>query len=222
PSVTLTYAQSLDGKIAGPRGQQLILSGPQSMAMTHQLRTTHDAILVGVQTVLNDNPRLTARMCAPNTPLENPQPVILDSTLKTPLSCALMTARFDNPAAKLPWILTTGQYNLDSKILLEGAGARIFIIDELPAPTDHPDNNSHDHNNGHGNGNNSRIISVKSILQCLGTNGIRRVMVEGGARVIDQFLTYAATTPIRKTQQSNRPDVRCIITVAPKWVGPEG
>lgn len=55
PFVTLTYAQALDGSIAGPRGAEgarLILSGPKSMALTHGLRAIHDAILVGANTVL--------------------------------------------------------------------------------------------------------------------------------------------------------------------------
>lgn len=73
PHVTLTWAQSLDSKIAGPGGKRVVLSGPESMLMTHQsvlpralsssltplsLRAIHDAILVGVHTLLLDDPRL--------------------------------------------------------------------------------------------------------------------------------------------------------------------
>jgi len=82
PYVTLTYAQSLDAKIAGVGGKQLILSGAESMLMTHwfaitsllsspqpqstllisshRMRTMHDAILVGIGTALNDNPQLNS------------------------------------------------------------------------------------------------------------------------------------------------------------------
>ncbi|GEM06577.1 hypothetical protein Rt10032_c01g0594 [Rhodotorula toruloides] len=59
PFVTLTYAQSLDGKIAGKGGKQLMLSGTESMTLTHRLRQLHDSILVGVGTVINDDPQLT-------------------------------------------------------------------------------------------------------------------------------------------------------------------
>ncbi len=76
-SVTLTFAQSLDAKIAGINGQQLILSGKESMIMTHwcafcfcarhhltihkdRMRTMHDAILIGIGTALNDNPQLNS------------------------------------------------------------------------------------------------------------------------------------------------------------------
>jgi 2,5-diamino-6-(ribosylamino)-4(3H)-pyrimidinone 5'-phosphate reductase len=58
PGVTLTFAQSLDARIGRRDGKQLILSGDESMAMTHRLRKAHDAVLVGVGTVLNDNPGL--------------------------------------------------------------------------------------------------------------------------------------------------------------------
>lgn len=58
PRVTLTFAQSLDGKIAGPGSAAVAISGHDSLVMTHVLRTLHDAILVGVGTVLSDNPNL--------------------------------------------------------------------------------------------------------------------------------------------------------------------
>lgn len=58
PLVTLTFAQSLDGKVAGSGGRQIAISGHESLVMTHVLRTLHQAILVGVGTLLNDNPQL--------------------------------------------------------------------------------------------------------------------------------------------------------------------
>ncbi|KAG5340920.1 hypothetical protein C0989_012543 [Termitomyces sp. Mn162] len=58
PLVTLTFAQSIDAKIAGQHGKQLILSGKESMILTHWMRTMHDAILVGIGTALNDDPQL--------------------------------------------------------------------------------------------------------------------------------------------------------------------
>ena len=61
PFVTLTYAQSLDGSIAYKQGESFPISGKESMTMTHRLRTEHDAILVGIGTLLADNPRLTAQ-----------------------------------------------------------------------------------------------------------------------------------------------------------------
>ena len=80
PFVTLSYAQSLDGCIAAKRGQPLALSGPQSLTLTHQLRSAHDAIMVGIGTLLADNPRLTVRLVEGR----DPQPVVLDSRLRFP------------------------------------------------------------------------------------------------------------------------------------------
>ncbi|GAA6011948.1 hypothetical protein JCM8202_004209 [Rhodotorula sphaerocarpa] len=90
PWVTLTWAQSLDAKIAGPRGQQVTLSGPDSMRLTHELRRRHDSILVGVGTVLNDDPSLTARMPDLLPLAEQPRPIVLDPALRTPLAAKLV------------------------------------------------------------------------------------------------------------------------------------
>lgn len=62
PHVTLTYAQSLDGAIAAAPGVQTALSGPESKAMTHYLRSQHDGILVGIGTAMADNPSLNCRL----------------------------------------------------------------------------------------------------------------------------------------------------------------
>ncbi len=91
PAVTLTWAQSLDGSIAAGRGVRTRLSGDASMYLTHRLRAVHDAILVGIGTVLSDAPRLTTRLCDGADPV----PVILDSHLRCPPDAPL----FDRSSA---------------------------------------------------------------------------------------------------------------------------
>lgn len=86
PYVTLSYAQSLDGSIAAAPGKPLQLSGPLSMTLTHALRAAHEAILVGVGTVIADSPRLTVRLVAG----ADPQPIVLDSHLRTPPEAPLL------------------------------------------------------------------------------------------------------------------------------------
>jgi 3,4-dihydroxy 2-butanone 4-phosphate synthase/GTP cyclohydrolase II len=86
PYVTLSYAQSLDGSIAATPGEPLALSGPLAMTLTHALRAAHDAILVGIGTVLADDPRLTVRLVAG----PDPQPVVVDSRLRMPPSARLL------------------------------------------------------------------------------------------------------------------------------------
>lgn len=86
PVVTLAYAQSLDGSISIEGKERLILSSPESFMMTHKLRSQHDAVLVGVGTVISDNPLLTVR----HFKGKDPQVVILDSKLRIPITSQLL------------------------------------------------------------------------------------------------------------------------------------
>src|SRR5512143_3712545 len=88
PRITLAYAQSLDGSIAARSGGPLALSGTESMHYTHQLRAAHDAILVGIGTVLGDDPRLNVRL----TGGPSPRPIVLDSSLRSPLTARCLEA----------------------------------------------------------------------------------------------------------------------------------
>ena len=119
PFVTLSYAQSMDGSIATRHGQPLALSGDQSMTLTHQLRAAHDAILVGIGTVLADNPRLTVRLVEG----KNPQPIVADSRLRFPLSANLLC---QHPLS--PWIATGEQADADRQQVLETAGVRVLRL----------------------------------------------------------------------------------------------
>jgi 3,4-dihydroxy 2-butanone 4-phosphate synthase/GTP cyclohydrolase II len=120
PFVTLSYAQSLDGSISARRGEPMAISGPESMEMTHRLRAQHDAILVGIGTVLADDPRLSVRLV--DGP--NPQPIIVDSQLRCPLQ-ARMIQNGSNP-----WIASREDAPLERQQALEAAGARVL---RLPA-----------------------------------------------------------------------------------------
>lgn len=123
PWVTLTYAQSLDGCIAARRGQGLTLSSRQSLALTHKLRAAHDAILVGIGTILADNPRLTVRLA----PGEDPQPVVLDSQLRFPLETPLLQ---EHP--KSPWIVAGKGVEEGRQHALETAGAKVVRLSINP------------------------------------------------------------------------------------------
>ena len=174
PFVTLSYAQSLDGSIAARRGAPLALSGEKSLLLTHQLRAAHDAILVGIGTVLADNPSLTVRLVAGR----NPQPVILDSRLRFPREASMLKG---DPQ---PWIATLAGCEHERAKILERAGARLL---ELPA-------------DGHGR------VALPALLARLGTLGVRRLMVEGGASVITSFLSQRLVDLV-------------VLTIAPVFVG---
>lgn len=120
PLVTLTYAQSLDGSIAARAGHPLAISGPESQVFTHTLRAAHDAILVGIGTVLADNPRLNVRL----VPGQNPQPILLDSRLRIPSYANLL--RDGNP----PWVITTPGAEALRQEGLEQLGAKVLRLPE--------------------------------------------------------------------------------------------
>lgn len=158
PLVTLSYAQSLDGSIAARRGHPLRLSGKKSLILTHQLRAAHSAILVGIGTILADNPRLSVRLVSGT----NPQPIVLDSHLRTPPGSHILERQNCNP-----WIATIKGAAEDKANRLRAAGARIIRF--------HP-------------GQQERV-PLPNLLEYLAYEEINSLMVEGGSEVITAFLT---------------------------------
>jgi riboflavin-specific deaminase-like protein len=114
--VTLSYAQSLDGSIAMRRGVPYALSGLESQVLTHQLRAAHDAILVGINTVVADNPYLTVRLVEGQSPL----PIVLDSRLRLPLNSNLLKGKIP------PIIATTTSASQEQQERIEEFGAKII------------------------------------------------------------------------------------------------
>lgn len=156
PLVTVTYAQSLDGCISAQRGQRTALSAPQSKRLTHELRAWHDAILVGIGTLLSDDPRLSVRL----VPGADPQPVILDSYLRTPPEARLLQE------GRRPWIVASQEAPLAARRALQAAGAQLIFL-----PSEEQGR-----------------LPLPALLRTLGDMGIERLMVEGGAQVIASFL----------------------------------
>jgi 3,4-dihydroxy 2-butanone 4-phosphate synthase/GTP cyclohydrolase II len=166
PFVTLSFAQSLDGSIAINSGASLPLSGPESTCLTHQLRSLHDGILVGISTVLTDNPQLSVREW--NGP--DPQPIVLDSHLRMPAS-----ARLWQTNKKRCWVLTTAEESAQENMTVEstvegtaeeGTGPEILNVQR----------------------NDDGRVCLTAAMQLLYNKGIRSLMVEGGANVITAFL----------------------------------
>lgn len=117
PFVTLKAASTLDGKIATHALDSKWITGEDARRDVHELRSEHAAILVGVGTVIEDDPELTARI--PNG--RNPIRVILDSSLRLPLDAKVVT---DGQAET--WIFTSREYDREKAEELKDAGIRIF------------------------------------------------------------------------------------------------
>lgn len=117
PFVTLKAASTLDGKIATHSLDSKWITSEDARRDVHELRSEHMAILVGVGTVIEDDPELTARI--PNG--RNPVRVILDSSLRLPLDAKVVV-----DGAAETWIFTSRTYDRSKKEQLEQAGIRIF------------------------------------------------------------------------------------------------
>lgn len=158
PQVTLSYAQTLDGRLATRSGSSQWIGGPESLVFAHTLRARHDAIMVGVNTMLIDNPRLTVRHVAGRDPLR----VIVDSALRTPLTAAAMA----DGAAAGTLIAVTGRASAERITAAQRLGATVLV---LPADDQHH-------------------VDLHALLAALHEHAIATVMVEGGAALLTALL----------------------------------
>lgn len=158
PLVTVTYAQTLDGRLATASGSSRWISSPDSLVFAHGLRAAHDAIMVGVGTVLRDDPRLTVRLVEGRDPLR----IVVDSTLRTPDTAAVLA----NGAATGTILAVTEAAPTERCAEVEALGARVL---HLPA------------------GDDGRV-DLHSLLAALGEMGTGSLMVEGGASLITSLL----------------------------------
>ncbi len=97
PLVVLKIAQTLDGKITSPEGGAAQISGPEAQAFVHQLRARYDAVLVGKNTVLADNPKLTVRAVKGRDPLR----LVLDSWEKLPHDVWVLANNLDKKTIRI-------------------------------------------------------------------------------------------------------------------------
>jgi GTP cyclohydrolase II len=118
PYVALKYAQTLDGRIATAVGDSKWISGEAERTVAHGLRAACDAVLVGVGTVLGDDPELTVRMVAGASPMR----VVLDSSLRIPLDANVL-----KPAAAST-VITTVRSDAARRAALREQGVRVEVV----------------------------------------------------------------------------------------------
>jgi len=163
PFVTVKFAQTLDGRIATSTGDSRWISGPASLRLAHKLRCEHDAILVGIGTVLSDDPQLTVRLLKGRDPLR----IVIDSKLRIPIDARVLA----NGAANGTLVATASSSDPTRAQAIKDTGADVLLLPKA--------------RNGTG-------IDISRLLQVLGRRGIRSVLVEGGKAIITSLLKARA------------------------------
>ena len=158
PYVTLKIAQTLDSKIADRNGHARWVSGKRARVLTHRWRWQAGAVLVGIGTVLSDNPRLTIRH------VKGPQPLrlVLDSQLRIPLDAALVSDEYADKTI----IFTRQDFKLDKARQLQDKGVKIVTVPGTPS---------------------GRLPLVEVLRQAAGMN-IAHIFVEGGSKIFSSFI----------------------------------
>jgi len=154
PFVTLKAAVSLDGKIATVTGESRWITGEEARRRVHEMRNEVDAILVGIGTILRDDPLLTTRLGIPGE--RDPVRVVVDSLARLPLD-----ARVLNPPSAAPTLVAVGPEAPAEKVeRLRKAGATVLVVDE-----------------------GTRRVSLCALMQALAAREITSVLIEGGAEI---------------------------------------
>lgn len=175
PFVNAKYAMSLDGKIATRTGHSKWITGTESRRMVQNMRRESDAILVGVNTVLADNPQLTARDSSGIPLAQQPLRVVVDSHCRTPANAQL----FSQPGATLI-ACNQGAPPQQAKALRQ-AGAEVLCLP--PGPDGR--------------------VNLGALLKELGARNVVSLLVEGGGAVLGSLFdaslvdkVYAFIAPV--------------------------
>lgn len=197
PFVTLKFAASLDGQIATQTGDSQWISGKPSLKLAHELRRDHDAVMVGIGTVLSDDPQLTVRLVDGPSPLR----VVVDSRLRIPPTAKVLTA--EDPSRTL--IATTDLADTERIKEVESMGITVRTLPRAPAsgraafPLD-----------GDPNSATPELppvhVDLGALLKFLGDTGVGSILVEGGAGIITTLL-------------ASRKADRLVVAIAPKIIG---
>ena len=154
PFVTMKVAASLDGKIASATGESRWISGKKSRAYVHQLRSEADAVMVGIGTVLKDDPRLTARLTGKKG--SDPTRIVVDSRLRIPLESKIL-----HLDSFVKTILAATKQASDEKIReIEKLGAQVLVMED----------------------SNDRV-NLAALMKELGRIEITNLLLEGGSEL---------------------------------------
>jgi diaminohydroxyphosphoribosylaminopyrimidine deaminase / 5-amino-6-(5-phosphoribosylamino)uracil reductase len=159
PHVTLKLAISADGKAGLAGRKQASISSEASRERVFQMRAASDAILVGIGTVLSDDPQLTCRL--PGMFERSPVRVVLDAQLRVPLAVSVVATVRETPT----WVFTSHKPSVIAEEIVQQKGCKVFRVDEADGQLD-----------------------LRQVLTTLAEQGITRLMVEGGPTVAASFV----------------------------------
>ena len=159
PHVLLKLAISADGKVGLAGRKPAALSGEAARTRVFQLRSASDAILVGIGTVLSDNPQLTCRL--PGMMERSPVRVVLDAKLRVPLNTSVVATVRETPT----WVFAGRGASAMAEEILQHRGCKVFRVDDEDGKVD-----------------------LDGVLKTLAGEGITRLMVEGGPTVAASFV----------------------------------
>jgi len=158
PFVTLKLAVSADEKVGLAGRKPVALSGEEARNRVFQMRAHSDAILVGIGTILADNPQLNCRL--PGMIERSPVRVVLDASLKLPLSMSVVATINATPT----WVFTSRKPSAIAEEILQQKGCKVFRVNDR---------------NG--------MLDLDAVLKELAAQGITRLIVEGGPIVAAAF-----------------------------------
>ena len=161
PHVILKLAVSADDKIGAAGYQPVAITGEAAKTRVHLLRAQCDAILVGIGTVLADDPVLTCRL--PGMEARSPVRVVLDRALRLPGTSKLVQSARQTPL----WVMTSDFAEAPAAMKLGAAGAQVMRVSATAQPPG---------------------LDLPAVLRALSDKGITRLMVEGGSRVAASFV----------------------------------
>lgn len=162
PHVILKLAVSADDKIGAAGHKPVAITGEAARTRVHLLRAQCDAILVGIGTVLADDPMLTCRL--PGMEALSPVRVVLDRALRIPGTGRLVHSARETPL----WVMTSDLAEAPAAMKLGAAGAQVIRVAATSTPSG---------------------LDLAAVLRALSDKGISRLMVEGGARVASSFVS---------------------------------
>jgi diaminohydroxyphosphoribosylaminopyrimidine deaminase/5-amino-6-(5-phosphoribosylamino)uracil reductase len=159
PHVTLKLAVSADGKAGLPGRKQAAITGEAARERVFQMRAASDGILVGIGTVLADDPQLTCRL--PGMFERSPVRVVLDEQLNLPLATSVVATVRETPT----WVFTSRKPSAIAEEILQQKGCKVFRVDDSGGRLD-----------------------LHQVVKVLADQGITRLMVEGGPIVAASFV----------------------------------